>query len=333
MSQPLRWGILGAAKIARKDVAPAIHAAAHNSLVALASRSPEKVTAFVDRYPGLAVHDSYEDLLADQDIDAVYVPLPNEQHIPWSLKALRAGKHVLCEKPIALKAADLDALVAERDASGLLAAEAFMVVHHPQWQRVKQLLAEGAIGDLRRIAGAFAYNNADEPENIRQKPEHGGGALYDIGVYPVVATRFATGVEPLGSQTKSVYEGGVDTSSDVQIDFGEFSLDFYCSMRLALRQEMVFHGTTGWLRLQAPFNAGSYDDPIIELRNESGRSIERFAGVDQYQLMVEAFQRAVGGAEEFPCSLEFSKANQQVIDQLLAQGKASKENFSRGSSI
>jgi predicted dehydrogenase len=191
MTQPVRWGILGASGFARAEMAPAIHLAEGGLLAALATRDPARAAPFVACYPGLRIHESYDALLADPDIDAVYVPLPNDMHAPWTLRAAAAGKHVLCEKPIALRADDIDRLIAARDASGKLIAEGFMVVHHPQWARVRAMLADGAVGDLRRVDGAFTFYN-DDRGNIRNIAERGGGALYDIGVYPTVTTRFAT---------------------------------------------------------------------------------------------------------------------------------------------
>ncbi len=172
----LSWGILGGAVIAWKQVAPAIHQSSYGTLSALASRSAEKAEQWKNRYPGITVHDSYDALLSDPDIDAIYIPLPNHLHVEWTEKALQAGKHVLCEKPIALSAEEIDRLIELRDKTGLLAAEAFMVVHHPQWQRVRKIIASGEIGELVYIHGVFTYNNSADPGNIRNNAETGGGA-------------------------------------------------------------------------------------------------------------------------------------------------------------
>src|ERR1700748_3340449 len=155
----VRWGILGAAKVGREHMAPALTLAPGGRVVALATSDPAKAAPFRVFAPDLRVHDSFDALLADSAVDAVYIPLPNRLHVEWSLKAMQAGKHVLCEKPMAMQAADFDALIAARDAAGVLAAEAFMIVHHPQWQRARQLLADGAVGRLRRIDGAFSFHN------------------------------------------------------------------------------------------------------------------------------------------------------------------------------
>lgn len=316
----MRWGILGAAKIARDHVAPAIHRAPGHELAALATGSADKAAPFLALAPGLRVHDSYAGLLADPDIDAVYVPLPNHLHIDWSLKALAAGKPVLCEKPLALQASEIDALIAARDASGLLCAEAFMVCHHPQWRRARQLIQDGAIGALRQVEAAFSFNNPDL-SNIRNRPETGGGALYDIGVYPAVTTRFVTGAEPLAVRAAITRENGVDVLARVQADFPGFGLDFHVSTRMAPFQRIAFHGTEAVLTLTTPFNAGvSGAAQLVLTRGYDDTRIERFEPVDQYRLMIEAFGASVESGAPFACPLEFSKGNAVMIDAILAAG-------------
>ncbi|WP_068305082.1 Gfo/Idh/MocA family protein [Pararhodobacter sp. CCB-MM2] len=316
----MRWGILGAAKIAREHLAPAIQLAQGAELAALATSSAEKAAPFLSRQPSLLVHDNYEALLADPGIDAVYIPLPNHLHVDWSLKALAAGKHVLCEKPLALKAAQIDPLIAARDASGLLCAEGFMVCHHPQWHRVRQLLADEAIGTLRHVDAAFAFNNPD-PGNIRNRPETGGGAVYDIGVYPSVTTRFATGLEPRNITAKLDLENGVDVFAQVEADFGDFGLSFYCSTRMAGYQRITFHGSTGVIELRAPWNAGvAGPAQLVITRGYDDTRIERYEPVNQYALMIEAFERSAREGVAFDCPLEFSRGNAVMIDAILAAG-------------
>lgn len=322
MTETLRWGILGAAEIARTALAPAIVRAEGADLVALATTSGEKAAPFLARYPGLRVIGDYQALIDDPDVDAIYIPLPNHLHVEWTLKALEAGKHVLCEKPIALEAEQIKPLIAARDATGKLAAEGFMVVHHPQWQTAKALLAEGAIGKLVHIDGAFTYRNTD-PTNIRNQAATGGGGLYDIGVYPAITARFATGAEPERFRADIRREAGVDTFARVWADFPDFTMSFYVGMRQAPRQEMVFHGEEGWLRLNAPFNANLYSDVRLDVRLADGtmRS-QSYNEVDQYQLMVEAFVRSVRSGERFACPLEFSYGNQKMIDAIFAADPA-----------
>ncbi|MBN8290443.1 Gfo/Idh/MocA family oxidoreductase [Rhodobacter sp. NTK016B] len=316
----MRWGILGAAKIARTALMPALNAARGAEFAALATGSERKARAFTEVTPHLRVHESYESLLADPEIDAIYIPLPNHLHVDWTLRALAAGKHVLCEKPLALSAPEIDAVIAARDASGLICAEGFMVCHHPQWHRVRQMLADGAIGDLRHVEAAFSFHN-DDPANIRNRPETGGGALYDIGVYPCVTTRFATGKEPGAIHAALEVENGVDTMARVWAEFDGFTLSFYCSTRMAPHQRIAFHGTKGVIELRAPFNAGVAAAAEVVLRRGYDETrIERFEPVDQYRLMVEAFERSALEGAPFDCPLEFSRGNAAMIDAIRAAG-------------
>ncbi|MCL4675938.1 MAG: Gfo/Idh/MocA family oxidoreductase [Pararhodobacter sp.] len=318
MGGTLRWGILGAAKIAREQVGPAMMRAEGAELVALATRDPARAAAFAQFAPGLRVFGGYEALLADPQVDAVYIPLPNALHVGWTRRCLEAGKHVLCEKPLALRAAEIDGLIAARDASGLVAAEAFMVCHHPQWLRVKDLLAEGAIGELEHVEAAFCFRNTD-PGNIRNQPALGGGAMRDVGVYPCLVTRFVTGAEPGRIRADLRFEAGVDVFGRVWADFPGFTLGFYCGIRQAPRQGIVFHGTEGTIELTTPFNAGVSGEAVVILRQGYSRTvIERFEPVDQYRLMIEAFTRSVRDGAAFACPLEMSRGNQAMIDAIFA---------------
>ncbi len=321
MTDPIRWGILGASKFASEQMGPAIHEAKGATLAGLATSSPDKAARFQTFAPGLTLYDSYDALLAADEIDAVYIPLPNHLHIEWSLKALAAGKPVLCEKPIALKADQIDPLIAARDATGLLAAEAYMIAHHPQWHRTRALIAEGAIGDLVHVEGNFTYDNRDDSANIRNRAETGGGALPDIGVYPIGATRLATGQEPKDVRARIEWEDGVDATSRVDATFPGFTMSVLVSMRMAKRQEMTFHGTDGHLRLTAPFNAGTFGEAGIELTNDDGERILRFPDARQYALQVEAFGQTVRTGAPYPWTLEDAKGTQAVLDAALAAGR------------
>jgi predicted dehydrogenase len=315
------WGILGAAKIAWEWLAPAIQASDRGAVVAVASRDPARGGALAASCDA-RLHTDYDALLADPAVDAVYVPLPNADHVAWTLRALDAGKHVLCEKPIALAADEIDALIARRDATGLVAAEAFMVVHHPQWRRLRALLGEGAIGRLRAVQGAFAFFN-DDPANIRNQAALGGGALRDIGVYPCVTTRFATGAEPVAVTAEIDWEGGIDATARVMARFPGFTLDFLVSMRMAPVQRMTFFGESGWIAVEAPFNAGAYGDEVLEWRRADGLvTRERFPRADQYRAQIDAFNAAVLDGAAFACPLEFSRGNQAMIDRIYAAAEA-----------
>ena len=316
MHDPIRWGILGAANFALTDMAPAIHGAAGSVLAALATRSEAKADPFRALAPGLRVFDDYDALLADPEIDAVYVPLPNALHVEWTKKALHAGKHVLTEKPIAMVASEIDELIALRDQTGLLAAEAYMIVHHAQWQRAKALLAEGAIGDLVHVHGLFSYDNSSDPANIRNSADAGGGGLRDIGVYPFGAARFATGEEPRDIAARVIYESGVDVVANVTAEFPSFSFASTVSMRAAPFQEMTFHGREAVMRLAVPFNANKAGEARIDIFTPGAIRTERFPNDHQYRNQVEAFTRAIREDLAYPCPLEFSRGTQVMLDEI-----------------
>ncbi|NJM82330.1 MAG: Gfo/Idh/MocA family oxidoreductase [Tabrizicola sp.] len=319
--EPVRWGILGAAKFARDHMAPAIHAASGAELAALATSDPQKASGFLDFCPGLRVHESYGALLADPAIDAVYVPLPNHLHLEWTLKALEAGKHVLTEKPIALRAEEIDQIIAARDRTGLLTAEAFMIVHHPQWQRAKDWLQAGEIGELRHADVAFSFN-LTEAGNIRNRPETGGGSLRDIGVYTFGSVRFVTGAEPVDLSARIHRENGVDVFAQVagimEGAGGRFTYGSMTSMRLYNRQVATFQGTRGMIRLEGgPFNANVNDLAEVELhRNGTHVLVERFPTANHYRLQVEAFGRSIRDGIAYPCPLEFVRGTQAMMDRV-----------------
>ncbi|MDF0600410.1 Gfo/Idh/MocA family oxidoreductase [Psychromarinibacter sp. C21-152] len=317
--EPIRWGVLGAAKFARDQMARAIHAAEGAEFAALATSSPEKAAGFRAFAPGIRVHESYDALLADPEIDAVYIPLPNHLHVEWTIRALEAGKHVLCEKPIAMAEGQFDDLVAARDASGKLAAEAYMIVHHPQWQRAKALYEEGAIGKLVLVDTVFSYDNRADPGNIRNKVETGGGSLHDIGVYTFGAARFVTGEEPEALSARLRRENGVEVFAHVTGDFPSFRYSSVTSMRMFPRQYVTFHGEKGVMRLSCPFNANVFDQAELSVET-AGFTVrtERFPGVNHYVLQVENFCRAVREGAAYPCPLEFSRGTQRMIDMVLA---------------
>ena len=315
----LRFGILSTAKIGRDLVVPAIQDAENCVVTAIASRDLEKARAMADRFSVPHAFGSYDEMLASDVIDAVYIPLPTSQHVEWAIRAADAGKHVLCEKPIALNADQILPIIEARDRNKVLVSEAFMVTYSPVWRKVRSLLAEGAIGRLRYVQGAFTYFNRD-PANMRNVPELGGGGLPDIGVYPTITTRFATGKEALRVQanTDRDPEFGTDIFSSVRADFGDFELAFYISTQLAARQIMVFHGDEGFIEVKSPFNADRYGLEEVELTNRShGESRHfRFQDARQYKCEVEAFSRAALGENEEIVPLESSVANQKLIDAI-----------------
>jgi predicted dehydrogenase len=320
----LRFGIMSTAKIGRELVVPAIQDAENCVVTAIASRDLSKAREMADRFSVPHAFGSYEEMLASDKIDAVYIPLPTAQHVEWTIKAADAGKHVLCEKPIALKADEIDSLIAARDRNKVLVTEAYMVTYAPVWLKVRQLIKDGAIGTLLHVQGAFTYFNRD-PGNMRNIPELGGGALPDIGVYPTITTRFVTGEEPRRVQavTRRDPDFGTDIYSSVKADFGGFELSFYISTQMANRQVMVFHGTEGFIEVKSPFNADRWGAEEIELSNRSHNesTVFRFPDSRQYKREAEAFARAAMGEEQEIVSLESSRLSQAFIDAIYRAGE------------
>ncbi len=315
----LRFGILSTAKIGREAGVPAIQDAENCVVTAFASRDLAKARTLADRFGAPHAFGSYEEMLASDVIDAVYIPLPTSQHVEWTIKAAEAGKHVLCEKPIALRAGDIETLISARDRHKVLIAEAFMVTYAPVWLKVRELLRDKAIGELQHVQGAFTYFNRD-PSNMRNIPELGGGALPDIGVYPTITTRFATGQEPLRVQavTRRDPDFGTDVYSSVKAEFPGFEMTFYVATQLAGRQVMVFHGTEGYIEVKSPFNADRWGAEEVELTNQKHTvsQIFRFPDSRQYRKQAEAFARAAAGENADVVTLENSLQNQKFIDAI-----------------
>jgi predicted dehydrogenase len=317
----LRFGVLGAAKIAREKVIPPIQQRSSRcEVVALASRDAAHGREVAERLGIPRSYGSYEELLADPAIDAVYVPLPNHLHVPWAVSAAEAGKHVLCEKPIGLTAAEAATLVAVRDRTRVLIQEAFMVRTHPQWLRARDLVQGGRIGELRAIEGHFSYHLTDAA-NVRNVLDWGGGGLLDIGCYPINTSRFVTGREPrrVAALTERDPELGIDRLGSVLLDYDGLPCSFTYGTQHVPRQTMQFFGTTARLEVEIPFNAPNdrpcrllvYDRP--GLGNEVGETVE-LPVCDQYAVMADAFAAAVLDGAPQPVPLEDSVLNMRVID-------------------
>lgn len=321
-----RWGIMSTAKIGRDHVNPAIMKSSNGVITAIASRDLDKAKTLAASYNAPHAFGSYQDMLDSDVIDGVYIPLTTDLHVEWAIKAADAGKHVLVEKPLALKADDITEVIAARDRNKVLVSEAFMVTYHPQWHKVRELIVSGAIGTLRQVDAAFTYFNRDA-DNMRNRPELGGGVIPDIGVYPTVTTRFATAHEPAKVHATVDYdpEFGTDRYASVRADFGDFEQTFYISTQLANRQHIAFHGDKGFVEVTSPFNSNLYEGDEVRLHNTAHNEVQtfRYTGIDQYQLQVEAFVRAVHG-DDTAFSLEDSIKNQRVLDAIYASGKSGK---------
>jgi predicted dehydrogenase len=324
----IRWGVLGAAKIARTKVIPAMQRAQEGEVTALASRTLETARSAAATLGIAKTYGSYEELLADPDLDAVYIPLPNHLHVPWSIKAAEAGKHVLCEKPIALSADEALTLVAVRDRTGVLIQEAFMVRTHPQWLAVREEVRGGRLGELRAIQMAFSYFNRD-PKNVRNQADIGGGALMDIGCYPIVLSRFLFEAEPVRviASIDRDPEFGTDRLTSALLEFERGQSTFACSTQLVPYQRTQILGTRGRIEVEIPVNAPP-DRPcrifFDDGRDAFGTGVETrsFAICDQYTLQADEISRAIRERGAAPIPLEDSVANMRVIDALVRSARS-----------
>ena len=319
---PVRWGILGAANIARRRMIPALQQSARSQVLAIASRDQATAQRAADEMNIPRAYGSYEELLADPDIDAIYNPLPNHLHVPWSIRAALAGKHVLCEKPIAMTAPEARALMRVRDQTGVQICEAFMVRSHPRWHAAKSLVNSGRIGALRMVNGHFSYA-MKSATNIRSKVEWGGGALLDIGCYPIALSRWLFDAEPMDvmATIDRDPEFGVDRYVAGILRFANGTASFTCSGQLALAQSMQLFGTTGRIDVDVPFNPS--ETVPTRLVIDDGRDLQgggmetiAFAPCNQFALQADAFVDAIQGRGTVPVSLEDSIANMTVLDAL-----------------
>ncbi len=328
--EKVKWGVLGAASIAVRKVIPGMQNGEWSEIAAIASRDLEKAQAAASGLKIEKAYGSYEELLADPEIEAIYNPLPNHLHVPWSIKAAEAGKHVLCEKPIALNAAEAMTLLAARERTGVKIGEAFMVKTHPQWLRARELIREGRIGELRAITGFFSYFNRN-PENVRHKPEWGGGGLLDIGCYPITMSRFMFGEEPLrvSGVMERDPEFGTDRLASAILEFGGGQSIFTCGTQIVPYQRMQFLGTKGRIEIEIPFNA-PIDQPTRIFVDDgsdlagSGIRAETIAACDQYTIQGDAFSRAIRENTEVPVPLEDAIANMRVIDAVFRSAESGK---------
>tara|TARA_B110000114_G_scaffold20167_1_gene19273 strand:+ start:10151 stop:11128 length:978 start_codon:yes stop_codon:yes gene_type:complete len=319
MGKALRWGILGASNFALEHMLPAMQLSRNTKCVALATSSANKAKPFLEINQDITIYKGYDALIQDTEVDAIYIPLPNHLHMEWAKKSINAGKHVLCEKPIAMHADEIDELIYMRDNSGLLVAEAYMIVHHPQWQHAKDLLNSGVIGKLIQVDGVFSYNNAHQPTNIRNDASTGGGGLRDIGVYTFGSTRFLTDEEPEEILHSTItWENGVDVWAGVTAKFPSFNFMGITSMRMQARQEMNFHGTEGIIKLTTPFNPQVFSQAEVQLHKDKETiQVFRFPAENHYVNQLEAFSSSVLESYDYPCTLEFSKGTQRMIDMVL----------------
>jgi predicted dehydrogenase len=328
MNKKVKWGVLGVADIAVKKVIPAMQRGELSEIAAIASRDLKKAKEAAEQLGISKAYGSYEELLADPEIKVIYNPLPNHLHVPWSIKAAEAGKHVLCEKPISLTVDEAVSLLKVRDRTGVKIEEAFMVRSHPQWSGAIEQIRAGRIGKVRSIAGCFSYNNHD-PKNIRNIRDYGGGALMDIGCYLIYTSRFIFGEEPM--KVVSLIEEDPEMRTDVItsgiLHFPSGQSVFTCSTQIVPYQRIQIFGTQGRIEIEIPFNAPP-DKPcrifIDEGADISGRSAEvlEFEAIDQYTIQGDLFSKSIQEHTDLPVPLEDSIRNMAVIEAVFRSAKS-----------
>ncbi len=324
----VRWGVLGVSKFAMTKVIPAMKSCTISKIAAIASRDAGKAREAAGQMEIEKSYGSYEELLADPEIDVIYNPLPNHMHVPWSIKAADAGKHVLCEKPVALNTAEVRELIAARDRNRVQVAEAFMIRTHPQWIRAVELVRSGAIGELRTVQTAFGYFNRDG-NNIRNKADIGGGALMDIGCYGVYVSRWLFGGEPrrVVALADRDPDFGTDRLTSAILDFPGGQASFVCGTQQTPYQRVQIVGSKARVEIQVPFNAipgesmKFWIDDGSDLRGAAAR-VEVAPACDQYTIQGDVFSAAVRGEGTVAVPLEDAFGNMAVIEALFASAGA-----------
>ncbi|HEX6143715.1 MAG TPA: Gfo/Idh/MocA family oxidoreductase [Geminicoccaceae bacterium] len=313
--EPVRFGVISTARIAREKVIPAMQKGKLTRIAAIASRDPERARRVADELGIDRAYGSYAELLADAGIEAVYNPLPNHLHVPITIEAASAGKHVLCEKPIALSAEEAEKLIGVRQRTGRLILEAFMVRQHPQWRAVRELVRAGRIGDVRAFQMTFGYANLD-PDNVRNRADIGGGALYDIGCYPIALARFVLGREP--ARVAAVIEHDpafrTDRLTSALLDFGDAQASFTVSTQIAPYQRALIFGSDGRIEVEVPVNAPPDRRCRVLLAGAGGTETLEHEAVDQYTLQGDVFAELVRTGAPPPFPLEDAIRNMAVID-------------------
>jgi predicted dehydrogenase len=324
----LQWGVLGVAKIATAKVIPAMQGGELTEVTAIASRDAARAQAAADELGIAKAYGSYAELLDDPDVDAVYNPLPNHLHKPWTIAAAERGKHVLCEKPLALNAAEAADIIAARDRTGVKMQEAFMVWTHPQWQRAVEICRSGRLGKLRSYTGHFSYFS-DDPDNIRNFPHMGGGALMDIGCYLLTTSRMIFGEEPrrVLALIERDPEFEVDALTSIMLDYPSGQAIGTCSTRMIYYQRVQVFGSEGRLEIDIPFNAPTDRPCRLWLDNEgdlTGATVETIEidTCNQFRIQGDEFSRAVLNDTEVPYPLEMSLANMKLIDALFRSAQS-----------
>ncbi|QHT64059.1 Gfo/Idh/MocA family oxidoreductase [Paenibacillus lycopersici] len=317
LTRKLRWGVVGCAGIAVHSVIPGIKQSATGEVTAIASRGIAKAEETAAKLGIPKAYGSYEEILADQEIDAIYIPLPNHLHMEWSIRAMEAGKHVLCEKPIALNAEEAQRMADAAAKHGVHLAEAFMYRHHPRYEEIKAIIASGEIGDLRGIHGAFTFNNAGDSGNVRYRREWGGGSLYDVGCYPISAARLILDAEPEAATVHALISpehDNVDMMASGILEFpNSVALTFDCGMWADFRNTLEILGTSGRIEIPNAF----VNDPTFYVHTKDGKREVKQPALNQYALQADAFARSVWEEEAVKFTPADAVANMKAIDACL----------------
>ncbi|MGO4109434.1 Gfo/Idh/MocA family protein [Paenibacillus sp. YAF4_2] len=325
MSKKLKWGILGCAGIAKRAVIPGLHLSELNEAAAIASRDGEKAKQTAEELNIPTAYDSYEALLADSSIDVIYIPLPNHLHKEWAIRAAEAGKHILCEKPLALNAHEAAEMSEAADKAGVLLSEAFMYRYHPRYKTIKDLIASGAIGEVRGIRSAFTFNNPNDSKNVRFRKEWGGGSIYDVGCYPLNAARLLLGKEPQAVTVNAFFSpehDDVDMMASGLVEFeGDVSLTFDCGMWAAFRNPLEVLGTDGIIEVPSAFVTPTPESSQIYLTANGERRQIEVPYVNSYTAQADSLYQSItnGTPLTFPTSDAIS--NMKVIDACLLSAR------------
>jgi xylose dehydrogenase (NAD/NADP) len=316
----LRWGIMGCAAIAFRAVIPGIRASETGVVSAIASRDLSKSQEKAAEWEIPTAYGSYEELLADPNIDAVYIPLPNHLHKEWTIKAAKAGKHVLCEKPFAMDAAEAQEMVEACAAAGVLLAEAFMYRHHPRYEAIQEIVKSGEIGEIRGIHGAFTFNSSGASSNVRFHRDMGGGSLYDVGCYPISAARLLLGSEPEAATVHAYFSpthGDVDMMASGLLEFaGGAALTFDCGMWAAGRNTLEVLGTLGRIEVPSAFVSPAGASNYIVITKDGRREVE-VPFIDQYALQADDLAFAAWGRKPLRFAPDDAVRNMRVLDACL----------------
>jgi xylose dehydrogenase (NAD/NADP) len=321
----LRWGILGCAGIAKRAVIPGIQQSQTGEVAAIASRSEDNARKTAEELNIPTAYGSYEALLSDETIDAIYIPLPNHLHKEWTIKAAQAGKHVLCEKPIALNAEEAAEMVAACQQAGVKLVEAFMHRHHPRYAMIQQIIQSGEIGQVRGIHGAFTFNSSKNAGNVRFNQDMGGGSLYDVGVYPISTARMLLGQEPEAATVHAFFSpehDNVDMMASGILEFpGGVALTFDCGMWAAGRNVLEVLGTDGRIEVPCAYvSRQNAEDHFFVIVNGERREVE-VPYVNQYALQADDFGRSVLEGSALKYESSDALLNMRVIDACMRSAK------------